>query len=619
MIRVLFYLAIIFVLALGGAWVAERPGIVTLDWEGYRIQASLMISLIALLAVVVVCIVVWGIFRFIVHSPGMTSRYFKRRRKDRGFDALSRGLLALGAGDSNRARKFGMEADKLLKGNEPAAKLLLAQSAQMSGNSEESRKRFEAMLEDNRSRAVGLHGLFIEAEREQEPEAARHFAEQASEMVPGLKWAGRAVLGYQAVSGDWDAAIKSLERNYSAKMIDKKTYRRHKAVLLTARALELENQSPDQARPMAKEAHGLAPDLVPAALVAARLFSRRGDYRKASKMLEATWKLSQHPDIPEAYSHVRPGDSALDRLNRVKHLASLRSHSTEGALALAEAAMNSKEFDLARDKLKSVLRSEPSQRAFLMMADLEEAEHGDEGRVREWLSRAVRAPHDKVWYADGVVSAHWAPVSPKTGRLDAYEWRVPEGEEVKGEQIEAIDDSLFEPPVLAAPAAPAAPVAEKPEAKVAEDVLDLTPAEKVEETEVKQPVVEQPEVKQEEAKVEAKGAATEKPVAPVAPVEAVAEVAESAAEKAPEETKEPTAEAADKPAAEDEAKLSEAEAKDEQTSEVKPEEAKAEKEEDAEAGKEDNLVKFPMSHLPDDPGPEPEGKDSKDDGYRFFR
>jgi HemY protein len=41
------------------------------------------------------------------------------------------------------------------------------------------------------------------------------------------------------------------------------------------------------------------------------------------------------------------------------------------------------------------------------------------------LFRSVRAPRDPAWTADGIVSDEWEPVSPVTGRLDAFEWKVP--------------------------------------------------------------------------------------------------------------------------------------------------------------------------------------------------
>jgi HemY protein len=59
------------------------------------------------------------------------------------------------------------------------------------------------------------------------------------------------------------------------------------------------------------------------------------------------------------------------------------------------------------------------------MARIEGEQHGHTGRVREWLARAVNAPRDPAWAADGVVSDRWAPVSPVTGAFDVFRWRVP--------------------------------------------------------------------------------------------------------------------------------------------------------------------------------------------------
>jgi HemY protein len=59
------------------------------------------------------------------------------------------------------------------------------------------------------------------------------------------------------------------------------------------------------------------------------------------------------------------------------------------------------------------------------MARIEGEQHGDAGRVREWLARAAHAARDPAWTADGVVSDRWAPISPVTGVLDAFRWRVP--------------------------------------------------------------------------------------------------------------------------------------------------------------------------------------------------
>lgn len=653
MIRLLIFIALLFVVALGAAWLADRPGVITLDWQGYRIEAGLMTAAVALFALLAVGIIVWNLALFILRSPGLVGRFFRRRRKDRGYDALSRGLLALGVGDAVTASRHGNEAQKLLK-QEPAAELLLAQSAQLAGRHEEARERFEAMLEDPDLKAVGLHGLYVEAERLGEPVAALHYAGEAAKLVPGLPWAGRAVLGYQAVSGDWAEAIKSLERNYAAKLVDKKTFRRHKAVLLTAQAQEVEDRDPDAARGLAGEAHGLAPALVPAAVVAARLATRRGDIRKAMKVVETTWKLNPHPELAEAYAHARNGDSALDRLKRVKALAALRAHNVEGALALARAALEASDYTLARAQLKAALTLEPTRRVFLLMAELEETQHGDRGRVREWLARAVRAPADPAWVADGVVSESWAPVSPVDGRLDAFAWGLPPANlDHEDTSLEALDEALFEALPAVAASIPAAPSPSRQEMASDEEEAPAgmmrAPVNLVEEAEV---IVDAPDTVASDpaAKTLAKAPAAG-PAAGPAPVAADGGVSEGgtskdepamagtrAAGKTATDKTAPEKKASDKKTSDTGAQASAGIASDAAGEAGKPSgEAGAKKAEEpasapapaptgGTAAKTAKVspdlsrpIEFPLKHMPDDPGPDGDDEEPpKKPGYRFF-
>ena len=196
-------------------------------------------------------------------------------------------------------------------------------------------------------------------------------------------------------------------------------------MLLTARALEADaHDDRDGARALALEAVKLAPTLVPAAALAGRLLGEAGDMRRAARIVEAAWKANPHPDLAEAYAHLQPGDSARDRLTRVEALAEKAPGNIEGALAVARAALDAQEFAIARKAL-APLSIAPSQRVSMLMAELEEKEHGDEGRAREWMTRAVRARRDPAWTADGIVSDRWMPVSPVTGRLDAFQWKDP--------------------------------------------------------------------------------------------------------------------------------------------------------------------------------------------------
>jgi len=109
---------------------------------------------------------------------------------------------------------------------------------------------------------------------------------------------------------------------------------------------------------------------------------------------------------------------------RVETLAAKAPGHIESALAVARAAIDASEFARAREAL-APFTAVPTQRVAMLMAEIERTEHGDSGRARAWTLRAVRALHDPVWTADGYVSDKWRPVSPVTGRLDAFKWQTP--------------------------------------------------------------------------------------------------------------------------------------------------------------------------------------------------
>src|SRR6185312_4434834 len=95
------------------------------------------------------------------------------------------------------------------------------------------------------------------------------------------------------------------------------------------------------------------------------------------------------------------------------------------ALVLARAAIDAFDWVVARQALAGYSNANPSQAVCLLMAEIEDGQSGDKGKARDWLNRAVRAPRDPVWTADGITAEEWEPLSPVTGKLDAFEWRVP--------------------------------------------------------------------------------------------------------------------------------------------------------------------------------------------------
>ena len=151
--------------------------------------------------------------------------------------------------------------------------------------------------------------------------------------------------------------------------------------------------------------------------------------RKAAQAIERAWRRQPHPDLAEVYRAARPGANALEHLRALQHLAELNPDHAESHLAVAHAALEARLWGEARQHLEAVNGAAASATVCRLMAELEESEHGDTGRAREWLTRASVADPGPAWVCGdcGMVVAEWTALCPKCSSFDSLAWRHPPG------------------------------------------------------------------------------------------------------------------------------------------------------------------------------------------------
>ncbi|MBI3274863.1 MAG: heme biosynthesis protein HemY, partial [Methylocystis sp.] len=173
MLLLLFFLVLLMAASYGLSWLIDQPGSIVLDWGGYHVETSLLVGAAALLASVAALIVLWAIVGFVIRMPWRVSQRSQERRRDKGYKALSRGIIAVGVGDAAAAKRAAREADKCLN-SEPLTRLLKAQAAQLEGDRKSAETAFHEMTLFPETRLLGLRGLHIEARRRNDVEAAHH-------------------------------------------------------------------------------------------------------------------------------------------------------------------------------------------------------------------------------------------------------------------------------------------------------------------------------------------------------------------------------------------------------------------------------------------------------------
>jgi len=423
-IRLAYWIVISLLITAGIAWLASLPGTLTVELLGMRLQPRLGVAAFVILGAIIVIILLWGLVRRIIAAPYYLARRSRERRKDLAFTALSDGFIALQAGDAAKARLLAREARANLPQN-AAAQLLEARADLALGDMHSAREHYRALITNKKTALAALSGLYDQARAQGRTEAALTFAQKATEIAPYAPWANEAVFEDLTRKGLWAEAAEMVAAEPAVTREERMRKRRRQAVVATARAQLAESTDQLAALDHALAALKLVADFVPAALIAARIYINRGDSRKAMSLLRRVWRATSHPDIALLFANAVPGTSAVDRLRRMRELVDTPPQNRPAAMVLARAAIDAYDWDTARTALAAYASANPSQSVCLMMAEIEEGQSADQGKAREWVNRAVRAPRDPVWTADGITAEEWEPVSPVTGKLDAFEWRVP--------------------------------------------------------------------------------------------------------------------------------------------------------------------------------------------------
>jgi HemY protein len=406
------------------AWLISLPGTAMIEIAGYRMQPRLGMAAFLVAAALFAVILAWSILRRILDAPRYFAKLNHDRRRDLGVAALSDGFVALQAGDPNRARVLAREARSNLPRNH-AAQLLEARSDLALGDMQSAREHYRALISNKKTAVAALAGLYEQARTQGRTDAALNFAQKAVALAPQTRWASDAVLDDLTRHAKWEDALARVAAETAVTREEKMVKRRKQAVLETALAREIADTNPLVALDHAMVSLKLVPDFVPAALIAARIQSNRGETRRAMSLLRRVWRATSHPHVATLYANAQPGTSAVDRLKRVRELIDSPPPTLPAAIVLARAAIDAYDWSAARSALANYSSANPTQTVCLLMAEIEEGQNADQGKAREWLARAVRAPGDPVWVADGITADDWEPVSPLTGALDAFEWRVP--------------------------------------------------------------------------------------------------------------------------------------------------------------------------------------------------
>ena len=433
-IKIVIFLALIVAASFGAMYLLNLEGGVRIVMAGYEVNLS---PLKAVIALVVLIVAMWvllklasllvAVLHFINGDETAISRWFDRNRQEKGYRALTEGMMALASGEGNVAMARAHKAEKYLKKPELTT-LITAQAAEMTGDRKTAEKSYRRLLANDRTRFVGVRGLLQQKLADGDTDTALKLAEKAFGMKPAHEEVQDTLLRLQTQNANWSDARATLGAKLKHGNLPRDVHRRRDAVLALAEARDVADEGKTiEAREAAIEANRLSPNLVPAAVMAARAYIDQGKKRYANRVVTKAWEAQPHPDLAATYAAVEPDETPDARLKRFTKLFRLSPDHREAKLVEAELQIAAENFPAARRALGTLAESEADARALTIMAAIERGEGANDAVVRGWLARALSAPRGPQWICDKCqhIHAEWVAACENCGSVDTLDWKTP--------------------------------------------------------------------------------------------------------------------------------------------------------------------------------------------------
>lgn len=434
LIKILAFILAITGLTYGAVQLLAVDGGATISIGGAEATLSVLQLVFAFMAlVVVVWLGLWTVkfliatFHFLNGDETAISRYFDRNRERKGYEALSEGMMALASGEGHLAMAKAARAERYLD-SPKLTNLLTAQAAELAGDTRKAESTYRKLLEDDATRFVGVRGILKQKLTAGDTDTALKLAEKAFALKPRHDETQDVLLQLQAEKEDWEGARKTLNAKLKSGSLPRDVHRRRDAVLALSEARDMQIDGEEaKARDKAIEANRMSPDLIPAAVMAARGYVAQGNARYATRVITKAWGSQPHPDLAAAFAGIASKETPTDRIKRFKALTRLLPDHAETKMLLAELHVGAEDFPEAKRALGDLVTTAPTARNLTLMAAIEKGEGAGDDVVRGWLTKALTASRGPQWVCSKCQQVHpaWGPVCENCGSFDTMGWTTP--------------------------------------------------------------------------------------------------------------------------------------------------------------------------------------------------
>ena len=431
----LYRLILLAIIGIVGAalasWLAAQPGVLQLEWFGWRLDMPTSLAVALVIVALIIIVMMDRLLRGIWRLPGWLGQTVQQRRDKTGHQALTLGFMAVSAGEAAEAKKQAARAQRLLQAPQLTA-LLSAQAAHLAGDHRAAKHYFTSLTLDQDTAFLGHVGLTRLALDDGKQSDALGAARAALRAKPKSKLAAQQALILEAKAGQWAAAMAALDV-VSARLSKEDqatiTLARQKTALAYLLACEAQHVDPGSKAVGKYLDMALAsdPGFVPALVLVAGLHAEKAKLpRKIVKQLETGFATRPHSALAEAlYGAWQVTDGTfIARL--IKLIPAAGPGRVPAQIVVAEQAFVRGLVGEARGQLDAIAMTDRTVTAWRLLAQLVDEE--DDMAVAHALRMASDAPRPHGWQCTSCRRLHveWQSHCAACDAFGSLGWTQPD-------------------------------------------------------------------------------------------------------------------------------------------------------------------------------------------------
>lgn len=431
MIKTIWFFVKIAVLVIASVWLISQPGIMNFNFLGYDVTILTGVFLICVVLLMMIVSYILRMVHAIFSVPKVVAEYRQESRQKAGYKSLTRGLVAVAAGDTDKATQYSKDTVKLLGQKQGLPLLLQAQAARMRGEEMLAKNLFEELVKDRDMAFLGIRGLLKSALDKKDYVQALAQARAALKLHPNQAWLNKIVYTLELKNHHWEEALNLSRKAQKSKAISpQKIISDQIAIHLMRYDYDVTQGNEGSAMRELKLAFKLDNFFVPTVLRYAHYYRTNSKNKKAIQLLENTWKVNAHPELAALWNELAPSkgkDLNTKKLAWAQKLVEMNPNSAASHIAAANVAIELGYWGEAKAYLMAAEKLYPSTQVYYLRAIVEQNISHNDDKVEEVLEKANQALPSKVWTCSetGMVYDEWVAIAPPHDSFNTIIWDVP--------------------------------------------------------------------------------------------------------------------------------------------------------------------------------------------------